>query len=79
MKYRHRFRVPAFIERVAEFRAHSANMATITLPPFIVQAQLAPPVFAEGDKMDYTIGLALRPGLAFLFTFLAWKTKRVLS
>jgi len=44
MKYSHQFRVPAFIERVAEFHADSASMAAITLPSIVIKVHRALPV-----------------------------------
>lgn len=55
MKYRHQFRVPASIERVAEFHAHSASMAAITPPSIVVKLQRAPAVLADGDEMAFTM------------------------
>jgi ligand-binding SRPBCC domain-containing protein len=67
MKYRHQFRVPASVERVAEFHAHSASMATNTPSPIVVKVQHAPPVLADGDEMHFTMWL----GLPVLFSFRA--------
>jgi len=61
MRYRHQFRVPASIERVAAFHAHSASMAAITPPPISVQVQHAPPVLADGDEMVFTLWLGPLP------------------
>jgi ligand-binding SRPBCC domain-containing protein len=57
MKYRHQFRVPASVERVAEFHAQRTSMAAITPPPIIVKVHHAPPVLADGDEMDFTMWL----------------------
>jgi ligand-binding SRPBCC domain-containing protein len=61
MKYRHQFRVPASVERVAEFHANSASMAAITPPPIIVKVHHAPPILADGDEMDFTMWLGPLP------------------
>jgi ligand-binding SRPBCC domain-containing protein len=61
MKYRHRFRVPASVKRVAEFHCHSASMAAITPPPIVVKVQRAPAVLADGDEMAFTMWLGPLP------------------
>ncbi|MCU0489364.1 MAG: hypothetical protein MUE67_10480 [Anaerolineales bacterium] len=50
MKYRHQFRAPASVKRVAEFYAHSTSMAAITPVPIVVKVQRAPAVLADGDE-----------------------------
>jgi len=57
MNYHHRFRVPASVERVAEFHRRSASMAAITPPPIVVRVQRAPAILADGDEMDFTMWL----------------------
>ena len=61
MKYRHQFRVPASIERVAEFHAGSASMAAITPPPIMIKVHRAPPELTDGDEMDFTMWLGPLP------------------
>ena len=61
MIYRHQFRVPASVERVAEFHAHSASMTAITLPPNVVKVQHTSPVLADGDERDFTMRLGPLP------------------
>jgi ligand-binding SRPBCC domain-containing protein len=61
MKYRHQFRVPASVERVAEFHAHSASMTAITPPPILVKVQQSPAVLADGDEMAFTMWLGPLP------------------
>jgi ligand-binding SRPBCC domain-containing protein len=61
MKYRHQFRVPASVERVAEFHSHSASMAAITPPPIVVKVQHTPAVLADGDEMAFTMWLSPLP------------------
>ncbi|MBN2148333.1 MAG: hypothetical protein JW726_13170 [Anaerolineales bacterium] len=55
MNYRHQFRIPAPLERVAAFHAHSASMAAITPPPIAVKVERAPAVLADGDEMAFTM------------------------
>jgi ligand-binding SRPBCC domain-containing protein len=57
MKYRHHFEVTAPIAQVAEFHSHSASMAAITPPPLRVQFHHVPEVLAEGDEMDFSLGV----------------------
>lgn len=75
MNYQHRFRVPVSIEQVAEFHRRSASMVAITPPPIVVKVQRAPAVLADGDEMAFTMWL----GLAILFAYRAWKTRRILQ
>lgn len=61
MKYRHKFRVPASVERVAEFHRRSASMAAITPPPIVVKMRRSPAVLAEGNEMTFTMWLGPLP------------------
>ena len=61
MRYQHRFRLQAPLERVAEFHSRSASMAAITPPPILVRLQHAPAVLNEGDEMDFTLWLGPLP------------------
>ena len=55
MKFEHRFRVRAPVEKVAEFHSSSASMAAITPPPMIVVVHSAPRTLNNGDRMEFTL------------------------
>lgn len=55
MKFEHRFRVKASVEKVAEFHRSSASMGAITPPPMIVLVHSAPKALKSGDEMDFTM------------------------
>ncbi len=55
MRYRHEFAINAPLAAVVEFHSRSENMAAITPPPLIVQMRQAPPLLAEGSRMDFTL------------------------
>lgn len=57
MKYQHRFRVRAPLERVAGFHRDSASLGAITPPPVAVQVERAPDLLTEGDEMAFTLCL----------------------
>jgi ligand-binding SRPBCC domain-containing protein len=59
--YRHRFRVRASADQVAEFHTRAASMAAITPPPVLVKIHQAPAALREGDKMDFTMWLGPLP------------------
>jgi ligand-binding SRPBCC domain-containing protein len=55
MKFEHRFRVRAPVEKVVEFHSSSASMGAITPPPMIVVVHSAPQTLKSGDRMDFTL------------------------
>ena len=61
MKYQHRFRVNAPIERVADFHSRASSMAAITPPPFVVRMRNTPAVLKDGDQMDFTMWIGPLP------------------
>jgi len=61
MKYRHRFRVRAPLERVAEFHSRTARLAVLTPPPMVVRLHRAPGIQREGDEVDFTMWLGPLP------------------
>ncbi len=61
MIFRHRFRVRAPLERVADFHRRSASMAAITPPPIVVRVHAAPEALGEGDEMAFTLWLGPLP------------------
>lgn len=55
MKFEHRFRVRAPVEKVAEFHSNSTSMAAITPPPMVAIVHSAPERLKSGDRMDFTL------------------------
>jgi ligand-binding SRPBCC domain-containing protein len=61
MKFVHRFRVKAPLQKVAEFHHRSSSMAAITPPPIRVQLHHAPAQVKDGDLMRFTLSLGPIP------------------
>jgi ligand-binding SRPBCC domain-containing protein len=57
MKYRHTFRVRAGLADVADFHARATSLGAITPPVIPMRLNHAPERLANGDQMDFTMGI----------------------
>jgi ligand-binding SRPBCC domain-containing protein len=61
MKYQHRFRVNAPLEKVVDFHSRAGSMVAITPPPIRVTLDRSPETLAEGDEMEFTMQIGPLP------------------
>jgi ligand-binding SRPBCC domain-containing protein len=61
MKYQHKFRVKAPLDKVRDLYEHTSNMAALTPPPLSVQVHRGPATHAEGSELDFTLWMGLLP------------------
>jgi ligand-binding SRPBCC domain-containing protein len=57
MKYRHTFRVRADLADVADFHTRATSLGAITPPVIPMRLNHAPECLANGDQMDFTMGI----------------------